>query len=136
MKILRLPAKIESLEMFRSFVLGKIEDRASPESIIQRVDLVLEEVLVNVINYAYSDEGDIEVGCDDSEPDRFCVTVRDWGGPFNPLDRGEPDLTRDISEMEVGGLGIHLVRHTADELKYERKDGANTMTMVFRKNAE
>jgi anti-sigma regulatory factor (Ser/Thr protein kinase) len=135
MRRMRLPAKIESLEPFRAFVMAHMEAMAGMEGISPRVDLALEEILVNVIGYAYEDEGFIEVECSSGDPDRFLIIVKDWGVAFNPLDREAPDLSGNIATKKVGGLGIHLVRHMVSELKYERKDGVNVLTLVFENEA-
>jgi serine/threonine-protein kinase RsbW len=72
-----------------------------------QVDLILEEILVNAINYAYPlGNGEIEVECMVEGPEMFRVTVRDWGVRLNPLDQLAPDLTTDIANRRVGGLGI------------------------------
>jgi serine/threonine-protein kinase RsbW len=135
MRSLRLPAEVESLESFRSFVMEEIGNGSYQRDVSERVDLVLEEVLVNIISYAYEDKGFIEVEVDPTDPEGLMLAVMDWGIPFNPMDRGDPDFTREIPDMEIGGLGIHLVRRMASEVKYERKDGANVLTMIFRNEA-
>ena len=53
MAILRLPASMESFGSLRSFVLQELERQGGLEELAPRVDLVMEEVLVNAINYAY-----------------------------------------------------------------------------------
>jgi anti-sigma regulatory factor (Ser/Thr protein kinase) len=135
MSILRLPASMESFESFRSFVLQELERGNGLEELLPQVDLVMEEVLVNVINYAYpKGEGKIEVECLAEGPGRFRVTVRDWGVPFNPLDQAAPDLSTDISSRQVGGLGIYLVKQMARRQTYEYRDGGNVLTLWFEKN--
>jgi anti-sigma regulatory factor (Ser/Thr protein kinase) len=130
-----LPASMESFESFRSFVLQELERGNGLEELLPQVDLVMEEVLVNVINYAYpKGEGKIEVACLAEGPGRFRVTVRDWGVPFNPLDQATPDLSADISSRQVGGLGIYLVKQMARRLTYEYRDGGNVLTVWFEKN--
>jgi serine/threonine-protein kinase RsbW len=136
MSTLRLPAAMESFGSFRSFVLQELELENGLEELIPQVDLVMEEVLVNAINYAYpKGEGKIEVECLAEGPGRFRVTVRDWGVPFNPLDQSAPDLTTDISSRPVGGLGIYLVKQMAARLTYEYRDGGNILTLWFEKKA-
>ena len=131
---LRLPASMESFESFRSFVLRELERRGGLEELAPRVDLVMEEVLVNAINYAYpTGEGEIEVECLAEGPGRFCVRVKDWGVPFNPLEQDTPDLSADISSRRVGGLGIYLVRQMAAGLAYECREGGNVLTIRFEK---
>jgi anti-sigma regulatory factor (Ser/Thr protein kinase) len=132
MGVLRLPAKLESLESFRELVLGEIEGRPGLDALAPDLDLVLEEILTNVVFYAYPEgEGDIEIECDVLSSRELKVAIRDWGSPFNPLDREAPDLSPDISEREVGGLGIFFVRQLTREAHYERKDGANILTLHF-----
>lgn len=132
MPTLRLPARLESYEPFRSFVVAQMEREGSLGELIPKVDLVLEEVLINVINYAYpGGEGEIEVQCETPGPREFRVTVRDWGAPFNPLEQADPDLTTDIDSRQVGGVGIYLVKHMTSRLSYEYTNGGNVLTAWF-----
>jgi len=133
METLLLPATMKSLETCRLFVLGKLQQLDVVQEIEFKVELVLEEVLTNVIHYAYPEEaGDMEVGCAIEDNQNFCFKVTDWGIPFNPLERPDPELSEDISERQVGGLGIYLVRHLVDEILYQRQEGKNTLTFCFR----
>jgi serine/threonine-protein kinase RsbW len=133
METLLLPATMESLDICRLFVMGKLQQLHVDQELEFKVELVLEEVLTNVIHYAYPEEaGEMEVACSTDDKHRFCFIVTDWGIPFNPLERPDPELSQDISERQVGGLGIYLVRHLVDELSYQRNEGKNTLTFCFR----
>ena len=57
------------------------------------------------------------------------LTFIDQGMPYNPLENKEPDITLDIEEREIGGLGIFLVKKTMDALSYEYVDGQNVLTL-------
>ncbi|MGC8493376.1 MAG: ATP-binding protein [Syntrophobacteraceae bacterium] len=134
MATLRLPAAMGSFETFRSFVLREMENEGDLEELIPRVDLVLEEVLVNVINYAYPQgSGEIEVECGAGGKGEFQVTVKDWGVPFNPMEQDAPDLSSDISSRKVGGLGVYLVKEMTSRLAYEFRNGGNVLTLGFTK---
>ena len=127
-----MPATMESLEIFRLFVLGKLRQLNMVQELVFKVELVLEEVLTNVIHYAYPEEaGEVEVGCTIEGNEKFCFCVIDWGIPFNPLERPDPELSEDLSARHVGGLGIYLVRHLVDELGYHRQEGGNVLTFCF-----
>jgi serine/threonine-protein kinase RsbW len=133
METLRLPATMESLEVFRLFVLGKLKQLSLAEELEFKVELVLEEVLANVVHYGYPEKaGEMEVACAIEDNERFCFSVTDWGIPFNPIERPDPNLCEDISERQVGGLGIYLVRHLVDQLTYQRREGGNILTFCFR----
>ena len=132
MESLRLPARMESLETFRLFVLEKLEQFSAVQELVFKVELVLEEALTNVVHYAYpEDAGEMEVGCTMDDQNRFCFCVKDWGIPFDPRQRPDPQMSEDISERQVGGLGIYLIRHLVDELDYQWQGGGNIMTFCF-----
>ena len=132
MPTLRLPAVMESFGTLRSFVLSEMEREDDLRDLVPQVDLVLEEVLINVINYAYPrGEGEIEVECEAEGPGRFRLTVKDWGRPFNPLEQADPDVTADIDSREVGGVGIFLVKQMTGRLHYDYTGGGNVLTAWF-----
>lgn len=132
MDSLQLAAKLESLDGFRSFVFPKAEGNERLKSIVPDLDLVLEEVLTNIIYYAYpSGQGDIQLECEIVNEGELLIRIKDWGIPFNPLEKDPPDLTLDISEREIGGLGIFLVRRLAREIDYKREGETNVLTLLF-----
>ena len=132
MDTLRLPATMESLEPFRRFVLESLKQLNPVDEVVFKIELVLEEALTNVVHYAYPEAvGEIEVGCALEDHKRFCFCVKDWGLPFNPLKRPDPEMSEEISERQVGGLGIYLIRHLVDELQYQWHEGGNLMTFCF-----
>ncbi|MDD4952752.1 MAG: ATP-binding protein [Desulfovibrionaceae bacterium] len=127
-----LPAGMESLEAFRSFVLGRAAAWGLPEGVLQKVDLVLEEVLVNSISYAYPEgRGQVEVACS-LDQGLFRLTVSDQGRAFDPLARKDPAPVTDLDKAAVGGLGIHLVRAMSDEQAYRRTKDKNELSIGFR----
>lgn len=134
---LRIPATLERLEEAREFVGKRGNAFGLPEELRGKLDLVLEELLVNVGSYAYPEGGgDLEVVCTkerDSEDrnDLFCLYLRDWGVQFDPLGKENPDVGEGIDERPVGGLGIFLVTQMADECSYARKDDMNEFRAGF-----
>jgi len=127
---LRLPAVLESVETCRLFVVEHLGVEALPGSKRFKLELALEEVLVNVVHYAYKDkEGWLELGVHTAaETGCVCICIKDAGHPFNPLLKEEPDLTLDIEDRQIGGLGIYLVKNMVDDLNYERRDNLNIAT--------
>ncbi|MGM0451971.1 MAG: ATP-binding protein [Thermodesulfobacteriota bacterium] len=127
---LKLPARMESLHGFLEFIGQTAESLGLEASLIPKLKLAGEELLVNVVHYAYSDTdetGDIELRCGMADPETFCMAVLDQGTPFNPLSAEAPDLTEDIDQRPVGGLGVFLVREMADRLDYCRADDTNVV---------
>ena len=91
----------------------------------------IEEVFVNVCHYAYpGGVGEVELACG-REGDTFVVEIADSGVEFNPLSLPDPDTTADITEREIGGLGVYLIRKLIDNVSYQRKDGRNILRMAL-----
>ena len=112
--------------------IGNREDW--PYELVFRVNLVLEELGLNIIDYAH-DEGVHEFDiCLTSEEDAIKIEVVDDGKPFDPLnDAPQPDIASDLEDRRVGGLGLHLVRTTMDDMSYRRDQGKNHLTLVARR---
>lgn len=93
-------------------------------SIAKKIELCLEEVLVNIISYAYEgSEGSIELIAEVKIDDYLEITIKDRGKAFDPTMRAtEIDHDLPIEEREIGGLGIALVKEFMDEMLY-RRDG-------------
>ncbi len=130
---IRISAELASLEPLQEFARGQAQALGLPEENHLKVKLVMEELVVNVFSYAYPDHiGDIEVECLlRQEPRQFCVTIRDWGAVFNPLERDTPDTQSNCEERQVGGLGIFLAKEMTDSLSYQYSGETNEVTFCF-----
>ena len=106
-----------------------------PPDIEFQVDLVLEELVLNVVNYGSGGrEGEIKIELV-SEAEMVTIQIIDDGRPFDPLtDAPEPDTESSIEDRAVGGLGIHLVRTMMDEVSYRREENKNHMRLVKRRS--
>ncbi len=102
-----------------------------PATIAMKFNVIFEELLNNIVTYAYSDgdEHDIEVRMG-LAGNRLTVIITDDGVPFNPLSAEAPDTDLSLEDREIGGLGIHLVRNLIDDVTYQRRIDKNVMTLV------
>ncbi len=123
---------LDHLHLFQDFVLSKAKEMSVPELLHLKLELVVEELVVNVCHYGYPDgEGNLEMRCfleQDVEHSRFCVRLRDWGIPFNPLSKAKPNTELSITDRPIGGLGIFLAEELTDSISYQRKDDCNVLT--------
>lgn len=94
------------------------------------LELALDEILTNQINYGFRDgsahEMLVDIGID---RDRLTVEIRDDGVPFDPLGIAAPDLEAGIEERQIGGLGMHFVKTLLDEVSYRRSKGWNVLAL-------
>lgn len=96
--------------------------------------LVLEEILSNVIRHGYEDSEGHEISVSLRASDGGVeLQVEDDGREFDPLSAPEVDLGIPLEERRVGGLGIHLVRKMASEVRYRRQDGKNRVEVFIRR---
>ena len=99
-----------------------------PNSVVIALNVSLDEILNNIISYAYEDtwRHDIVVRLELRQRTIEAV-VEDDGKPFDPLAVSTP---RPQSETTVGGVGLHFVRNLMDELEYAHRDGVNRLRLV------
>lgn len=128
----KLPAKTESLDEFLGFVLSSASNLGFTPERSKEIELVAEEVLVNVFDYAYPErDGDVELRCRAERPGALVLEIEDKGIPFDIRSLGDPDLSADIEDRQVGGLGVFFIRSLSDDIQYRREDGRNILTLVM-----
>ncbi len=98
----------------------------------RKMDLIVDELLGNVILYAFSEGGEHEIEITAEQVrNQLTVTISDDGVPFNPLLKDPPDTSLAAKDRGVGGLGIFLVRKMADEILYQRRIDKNVLTLII-----
>ena len=102
-----------------------------PAATSNLMNLALDEVLSNIVKYAYDDSknGPIDVELAYSGR-RFKVTVEDAGRPFDPLKFKGPVNNGPLDSRSPGGLGILFVKRLMDSALYKRSGGRNRLTLV------
>ncbi|MHB9098037.1 MAG: ATP-binding protein [Syntrophales bacterium] len=128
---IRVEARLDNLYALLEFVAACAKRHGAGEQRIREIDLVIEELLVNIFNYAYPGRsGDVEITCRSDEAGRFLVEIADQGVPFNILTRDDPDREAGIEERTVGGLGIFFVKRLVREIRYRREGERNILTLT------
>jgi sigma-B regulation protein RsbU (phosphoserine phosphatase) len=102
-----------------------------PMTVSLKVNLVFDELLNNIISYAYRDqeEHSVEIIFDYAGA-WLSISISDDGIPFNPFAREEPDTELALDDRDIGGLGIHLVKKFMDEVTYQRRHNRNIVTLA------
>ena len=106
-----------------------IDSLGLPEEMIMPVNLALEEAVSNVMLYAYpGTTGQLFV--EYARNKQITFTITDNGIAFDPTRQKEADITASVEDRPIGGLGIHLLRQIMDEVRYERQDDKNILTLI------
>ena len=107
-----------------------IDTLGLPQDLNMPINLALEEAVSNVMLYAYPGQsGQVLVEADKSA-EQIVFTITDSGVPFDPTQQEEPDITQSAEDRPIGGLGIFLVRQIMNEVRYERKENKNILTLT------
>lgn len=132
---LRLESRLDELQRLEAAVEDLGEREQWPPSLLYQVKLVLEEVIVNIVNYGYEGGGhkiDVDLI---SEPDTLTIKIADDGRAFDPLTQAPtPDVGASLEDRPIGGLGVYLVQTLMDEAHYRREQDRNHLTLVKRRD--
>ncbi|THB70594.1 MAG: ATP-binding protein [Desulfovibrio sp.] len=100
------------------------------------VRLTLDEILSNIILYAYLDKEPHEIKLRITLSDRDVrLTFEDDGKPFDPVAAPAPDLSVPMEDRPVGGLGIHMVRDMTKTMRYRRDNHCNVLDVWVERGA-
>ncbi len=120
---------IEAVDM--SQILESMEGYLKEEKIAEenrtRILVAVDEIFSNVCKYSGAGEAAIHCGISGQ---RVRVLFEDDGVPYNPLLQPEPDVALEAQERQIGGLGIHIVKKTMDQVIYEYAGGRNCLTII------
>lgn len=129
---LEIEALTDNLPKVLEFIDTKLEELECSMKAQMQIDIAVEEIFVNIANYAYAPEvgmATIRIEADES-PTTVKITFIDKGVPYDPLKKDDPDVTLSVEERQIGGLGIFMVKKSMDDMLYEYKDGQNILTIV------
>ena len=132
MREMTVNATPEQIGKVVDFVDEQLTTLGCSDEVRTDVDVAIDELLGNIVQYAYgSQAGNVTVCVDvEMDPPSAVITLMDSGIPFNPLAEERPNTTSlPAKERPLGGLGLFLVEELMDELTYCYRDGHNVLTV-------
>lgn len=126
-----VPARLDYMDDMIEALDEYLKAENCPQKILTELEISLEEIFTNIASYAYEKEdGELSLCCRlEQGGGEFTMQFKDWGNPFNPVEKRDPDFTVPFDERPIGGLGIYMVKNFADEVGYEYRDGCNILTV-------
>lgn len=126
---LNVKADVGNLNDVLGFIDSILEDKGCSLKAQMQIDIAVEEIFVNIANYAYAPEvGDAVIRLS-VENDEAEITFIDSGVPYDPLEKDDPDVSLSAEERQIGGLGIFMVKKSMDSLAYRYENGNNIFTI-------
>lgn len=129
-------ASLDQLGRVMSFVHTELGKRLCPIGAQNKLDIALEELFVNVCNYAYA--GQDEPGTATisyvytPRPASMTIQIEDTGVPFDPLTRSDPSMPTRAADVPIGGLGIMMTKRSVDDISYMRDGNRNVIAFTKR----
>ena len=129
-KEIRIKNQISELERVNQFIDEIGEELGLDMELQMNLNLVMEEMVSNVIFYAYPEgtpeEIELMAECDGKE---LTFVLSDKGKEFDPTMKDDADPNINPAERELGGMGIFIVKNIMNQVTYQRLEGKNLLTM-------
>ena len=127
---LQIENNISELNRLNALLEQLAKEWKIPKEISFQINLALEEMVTNIINYGYEDKSSHTITLSFIlHGSVIIIQIEDDGRAFNPLTAPEPDTTEPAEKRKIGGLGIHLVKKLMDTVTYARKNDKNILTI-------
>ncbi len=135
MQTVKFPADFQYLDEIRDFVGAIAAESGFDDKEVYAIQLATDEGASNIIEHAYAGipNGEVEIVCG-MEGGVLKIVLRDRGKSFDPDSIHQPDLKAALTDRQIGGLGIYLMRKLMDEVHYgSAPGGGNQLTLTKRR---
>ncbi len=124
-----IPAELEQIQKVSENIEQCMKSHGWGEDAILDVQLAVEEAVTNTILHGYDGtSGTIAIRIE-TTAHHIAVEIADDAPAFDPLSVPEPDVSADLEERQIGGLGIFLIRRVMDEVSYRYEKNKNILVM-------
>ncbi|MGC8494877.1 MAG: ATP-binding protein [Syntrophobacteraceae bacterium] len=95
----------------------------------EKLVLAVDEACTNVIRHAYGNRRDGRIAITFTPgAGRLEIAIRDFGTGGDPA----TFHGRDFAELRPGGLGMHFIQSTVDQMEYDRPAGGGTVLKMVK----
>lgn len=134
---LNLPASAEYVDIVRLNLYGIASKMGFSYEEIEDMKVAVSEACNNSVLYAYSQEGGMVEVLFQVTSESLSITVRDEGESFDSMgavsNRTLHD--KDLSEVQIGGLGFYLMEALMDEVSVTNQAGKGTEVTLTKRLA-
>jgi len=119
---IKLINKKAEIEIAQKEITKFCEKYNLSEKLKLNLNIIIDEMVTNTIQYAYDDKDPHEIMIDlILKADRLIIYYIDDGKKFDPTKSKTPShLAKDLHDKPIGGLGIYLVKNISDNMIYKR----------------
>lgn len=129
-KEIKLKNQVGELERVNRFVEEIGEELGLDMELQMNLNLVMEEMVSNVIFYAYPEGKTAEIELvAESDGKELTFVLTDQGKEFDPTQKEDANPNINPIDRDLGGMGIYIVRNIMNKITYQRLEGRNLLTM-------
>ena len=129
-KEIQIKNQVQELDNVARFVEEIGEELGLDMELQMNLNLVMEEMVSNVIFYAYPEGSDATIELTaESDGKELTFVLSDQGREFDPTKKEDTDMDVNPAERELGGMGIFIVKNIMNRVTYQRLEDKNLLTM-------
>lgn len=128
-KKLTLDASIENYDEFSDFMSSRLRENKVPEPIVNKMNIVLDELYSNVIKYSGSKQCTLGISFYAS---RISFILEYKGKLFDVTKTESPDVSLSANERAIGGLGLMIVKKIVDDVHYHVENGDTNVITLYK----
>ena len=129
-KEIRIKNQVGELDHVARFVEEIGEELGLDMELKMNLNLVMEEMVSNVIFYAYPEGADASIELiAESDGKELTFVLSDQGQAFDPTMKEDTNMDVNPAERDLGGMGIFIVKNIMNKVTYQRLEGKNLLTM-------
>ena len=126
--VVHLESSLSAIEDGRVALMGYLAPFHLDERLINRLEVVLEELVSNVVRHnATATMVTLEAEYRDGA---ISLAIEDNGAAFDPLELTAPARFTTLEEAKLGGLGVPLIRRLTQSVHYQRTGGRNRVSAI------
>ncbi|MGM1047455.1 serine/threonine-protein kinase RsbW [Paenibacillus uliginis N3/975] len=136
---LNLPANAEYVDIVRLNLYGIASKMGFTYEEIEDMKVAVSEACNNTVLYAYGQEGGMVEVVYEVTSESLSITVRDEGESFESDDNADGRGTlhdKELSEVQIGGLGFYLMEALMDEVSVTNQRGKGTQVILTKRLAK
>lgn len=123
------PCTLESVEAASLRLDEWFKNGQVPLETRNDIHICLDELMSNFFYYSKASEIKVKYVLYNDE---ICITLSDDGVPFDPMAReSRVEKPEKGKRVQIGGLGIMMVRQLTKKMAYQYKNGRNTLELYF-----
>ena len=130
--ILKISTQSTNLKIIRDFITDIAIKAGFGDEASCDIALAVDEASTNVIKHAYRGGDDKEITVNVKyDKSKIVIMISDTGKGFKPESVNDLDMNAYLKNMKRGGLGVHLIKSTMDDVEFKSDPGTfNSVRMI------